>query len=564
MKTPEPRAALRTFDGYTPRRRDPQIDLYLDANEGPQRTSLNIDPQSLAATARDYPSHDQLQRVLANYAGRPEDQVVVTAGADDAIDRVCRAYLDERRGLVVATPTFGMIPRYAQLAGASVTALPWVNGWPIEEALAIDPDTVGVVAVVTPNNPTGAVVPAQTVARLSDAFPQAIILVDAAYGEFADDDWPLREAVAANVVVVRTLSKAWGLAGLRVGYALADSAIATVLRQVGSPYPVAGPSADIGAGRVESGAAFLRPAVDRVRRERAELSALLSELGARPAASQGNFVLSAFDDADWVARSLRSFGIQVRSFAGDLANSLRITCPCDPDAFSRLTVGLRAALRPEAILFDMDGVLADVSGSYREAIVQTAASYGVQLSLSDIAAAKRAGDANDDWTVTWRLVQQQGVITSLTEVTSRFEALYQDGPDALWRRETTLIDRGPLADLRDRVSTGIVTGRPRGDADRFLENARMSDLFGAVVTRDDAPLKPQPDGIRLALRQLCAKAACYIGDTPDDMWAARRAGVLPVGVIAPGEDRDATRAALEQAGAVVVFDNANEVAQWLR
>lgn len=221
---------------------------------------------------------------------------------------------------------------------------------------------------------------------------------------------------------------------------------------------------------------------------------------------------------------------------------------------------------PEALLFDLDGVLADVSRSYRRAILETARAFGVEVTAVDVAAAKAAGDANNDWILTQRLLAARGVVRSLDEVTERFEQIYQgsESEPGLWRVERLLVERELLERLAARLPLGIVTGRPRRDALRFLEKAQIGSLFVGLVCMEDAPRKPDPAPVRLLLAQLDSHSGWLIGDTPDDMRAASAAGVLPLGVIAPGDDDEMTRSALLAAGAAHILGGALELERLLQ
>ncbi len=202
---------------------------------------------------------------------------------------------------------------------------------------------------------------------------------------------------------------------------------------------------------------------------------------------------------------------------------------------------------PQALLFDLDGVLADVRESYRRAVVETAAQLGVVLTPPEIAAAKAEGDANNDWVLTRRLLARHGVEADLDEVTRRFEALYQGG---LWEAERLLCPVAVVARLARRLPLGVVTGRPRRDAERFLEHFGLAEHFVGMVCMGEAPAKPDPAPVRLCLEHLGVVRAWMLGDTPDDVRAALGAGVLPLGVVAPGED---SADALRAAGAVRVI-----------
>lgn len=545
------------------------IDLALDANEGPGGF---IDLASLISrigpdVARKYPSAADLDQVLATRWGIDVSRLVVTAGGDEAIDRACRAFLAPGRELILPTPTFEMIARFATLAGATIRTTPWPHGpYPIDAVLGQVNERTAMIAMVSPNNPTGAVASASDLKRLAAAAPRAILLVDLAYAEFADDDLTAAAMEAPNAISIRTFSKCFGLAGLRIGYAMGSESNVRALRAVGSPFPVSSLSLAAAKDAIRQAPAVLPGVVARVRDERAGLSKLLVSLGSTPLPSQGNFVLAEFADADWVWRSLGSLGIGVRRFnpGAGLDRSLRITCPGNASSFDRLCNGLQSALRPQGLLFDVDGVLADVSGSYRRAIVLTADSFGVRLTPRDIDAAKAEGNANNDWVLTHRLLDRRGVSASLSEVTARFESLYHggDGTPGLSASERLIPERALLERLAARLPLAIVTGRPRADCEFFLDRFGLRDLFRAVVCMEDAPLKPDPAPVRLALKQLGISAAWMIGDTPDDVNAARSAGVIPIGVPPPpptDEPDGATHAALMRAGAARVLDSLNEL-----
>lgn len=323
--------------------------LRLDANEGPA-----LSPETLAALCarltpddlRRYPSAASLESLLAARLNLTPGQVLVTAGGDEAIDRVCRAYLEPGRELILPSPSFEMIRTYAALAGAMTIDVPWwTPTYPLDAVLAAITSRTAVIAVVSPNNPTGATATADDLRRLAAAAPNAVLLVDAAYAEFSDDDLTPAALDLPSAVVIRTLSKAWGLAGLRVGYALGKPDLIARLRAVAGPFPVAATSLALAAQRLATG----QPDVDRtvalVRREREELARLLASLGATPLPSQGNFITARFAAAASVHAALLARGVSVRRFSSPaLAEHLRITCPASPADFSRLTAALTHTL----------------------------------------------------------------------------------------------------------------------------------------------------------------------------------------------------------------------------
>jgi HAD superfamily hydrolase (TIGR01548 family) len=304
-----------------------------------------------------------------------------------------------------------------------------------------------------------------------------------------------------------------------------------------------------------------------IRQQRGELTHLLTDLGAEVLPSQGSFVFARFADAQRIWTSLHALGIAIRAFHGrpDVEGWLRITLPGDEGGFARLTHALRTVLAPEALIFDMDGVLADVSGSYREATLQTAAAFGVDLEIQDIEAATAEGNANDCWVLTRRLMAERGVDRPLAEVKTRFEEIYQgtEAEPGLRRTERLLLEPAELQALGKRLPLAVVTGRPRADADRFLDDHGIADFFQTVVTMEDAPIKPDPAPVRLALERLGVATAWMVGDTPDDLRAARGAAVLPIGVVAPGDDPKPTAASLKRAGAATVLSETKRILEVL-
>jgi histidinol-phosphate aminotransferase len=322
------------------------IDLWLNSNEGlaPPPDLLDQIRGSVREVVRRYPNVTALEELIAGRLNQPRECVLATAGADDAIYRACMTMLDRGREIILPVPTFEMIERYAQLAGGTIFEVSWMGGpYPTEAVLAQVTRHTAMIALVSPNNPTGAVANAEDLRELSAAAPNALLLVDLAYTEFADQDLTRVALTLPNALIVRTLSKACGLAGLRVGYAIGPANVVRWLRTAGNPYAVSGLSATLAAARLGAGDQALRSFTQRVRAERAALTTVLRETGAAPLPSQANFVLARFPDALTTWNELARRGIAVRSFRSHprLEDYLRITCPCDPASFARLVDTLR-------------------------------------------------------------------------------------------------------------------------------------------------------------------------------------------------------------------------------
>lgn len=538
------------------------IEVDLSRNEGtPWSIDSGTSVDDLARVASRYPEITALMEAIASRHQVEPDQVLVTAGGDDALFRCFLA----RSGstVVTTTPTFEMISRYSDQTRCNLSEIPWWSGdFPIESVLALA-DDASMLVVVSPNNPTGQVITAQQLRSLAGSYP--LVVVDGAYSEFAESDLTATALDLGNVVMVRTLSKAFGLAGLRLGYLLGPSPLIEEFSCFGSPYAVSGLSAQLGVTALQDDRGALELFVKDVCNSRADLVSILERLGASPLTSEANFVLATDVDPAWLVGACGSLGVALRQFSDreELDRCVRISVPGNAADFKRLSDALMAALAPECLIFDLDGVIADVSRSYREAIVATAASFGVEVSAERIAELKAAGNSNDDWDLTYRICREAGANAESQDVTSRFEEIYQGSPRSpgLKTNELAMVDAAMLQRWSELLPLGIVTGRPRKDAVEFLDKFGLTGYFTTIVAREDAPLKPDPTPIRLAMAQMGANHAWMIGDTPDDLTAGRSAGAIPIGVVAPGQDSTVGVSALSEAA--VVLDSVSQLQEIL-
>jgi histidinol-phosphate aminotransferase len=303
-----------------------------------------------AAALSRYPSIAPLEKLLAERAGVEPERLVVTAGGDDGIERLIAASLKRERDVLLAhAPTFEMFPVYAARYGARFVTQPWLDGeFPAAELRESLGGNTALLLLVTPNNPTGAVIDTRIVVELAAAARErgAAVLVDLAYVEFADEDPTPTLLELPNVYMVRSFSKAMGLAGLRVGYVVAPSAeAADELRALGNPYAVSSLSAALAQRLIERKSDRIEARLEAAKDMRRRLAELVGDLGGAPLPSEANFVLARFDDDKAIWNSLVQRGIAVRRFPDSdaLAGFLRITCPADDEQFGQLAHALAEA-----------------------------------------------------------------------------------------------------------------------------------------------------------------------------------------------------------------------------
>ncbi len=326
-----------------------EIDLRLSGNE-----SQCVIPD-LAAYWRQldsrfvsqYPSHQALQDLIGAWVGVDAGRIVVTAGGDDSIDRIVGNLVTETRSKVVThAPSFEMVSIYTDNYDGSMDVEPWLEGdFPVDQLIARIDGTTALVVVTTPNNPTGAMVSLDDIFKINEAAKKngAKLLVDHAYVEFADEDPSAQLTADENIMIVRTFSKAWGLAGLRVGFMIApDVEFATAIRNASGPYPVSAVSLETARVALEQFKPLMVEGVARIKKIRGLMFELLAACGGRPIPSGGNYLLTEFSDADAVWDGLAATGIGVRKFAGKpvLAKFLRITCPATVGDYLRLAKAL--------------------------------------------------------------------------------------------------------------------------------------------------------------------------------------------------------------------------------
>jgi HAD superfamily phosphatase len=222
----------------------------------------------------------------------------------------------------------------------------------------------------------------------------------------------------------------------------------------------------------------------------------------------------------------------------------------------------------KAALFDMDGVLVDVSKSYLVAIQRTVGFYlNMPVGLKEIQKYRNRGGLNNDWDLTECILKEKGKDIAKQAIIEVFQKFYLgENFDGLIKSEQWLLKRAILEKILIHRKTGIVTGRPKMEATYVLQRFDFTDCFSVVITMEDVPPdknKPDPYGLELALKSLSSESAYYFGDTVDDMMAAKKAGVIPVGVVAPGSDAVMQKEVLLGHGAIQVLDTVNQVMEVL-
>jgi HAD superfamily phosphatase len=211
------------------------------------------------------------------------------------------------------------------------------------------------------------------------------------------------------------------------------------------------------------------------------------------------------------------------------------------------------------LVFDMDGVLVDVTESYREAIAQTVKHFtGARISNDQIQDYKNTGGWNDDWQLSHHIVTQSGVDASFEEVKGYFQSIFT-GSDGLIMREKWVARPGLLEKLNQNFKFALFTGRPKPEAEFTLRRFAPELLFDPIVGMFEVQQhKPAPEGLLVIRKCQGDRKIFYVGDTVDDARCAKAAGVPFIGIAAPGNPRYIDLVFLFQAeGAYAIVDDIN-------
>lgn len=325
------RDSIRTLKEYHPPLGNRE-GLRLDFNEN----TLGCSPRVLerlrqldGETLARYPVRETGEAVVAAHLGVSPEELLLTNGTDEAIHLICETYLSPGDEVLIAVPTFAMFEIYAAATGARV--IPISTGpdfaFPTQAVLNQITRRTRLIAVANPNNPTGAFASVADLLRIAEAAPDAALLVDEAYFEFCGETMVPNWHSVPNLFVSRTFSKAYGMAGLRIGVLMGNTEQMSVVRRGSSPYnlnSVALTCLPDALGDQEFVRDYVAQAVDG----RRELENELAAWGIRFWPSRANFVLFYLGDkCRPFIREMRERGILVRDRSSDpgCQNCVRIT-----------------------------------------------------------------------------------------------------------------------------------------------------------------------------------------------------------------------------------------------
>ena len=319
-----PRAVVKNIPQYHPPLAG-RHGLRLDFNENTVGCSPRVLARLRQVTADDlarYPEREAVESCVAEFLGIDSSELLLTNGVDEAIHLLCQTYLDPGDEALIVVPTYSMYRIYMSAAGANVVSVPAAENFefPISAVLNHVSPRTRLIAVANPNNPTGRIALREDLVQIVQSAPDAAVLIDEAYFEFYGQTLLDQCREFPNLFVARTFSKAYGLAGLRVGVLAGHADQMHLIRRVCSPYNVNAfalaclPEALADADYVSR---YVRGMVEG----RTRLEHALAGSGIRFWPSQANFVLARIGvtqhDSSAFVDQMRQCGILVRDRSGD-------------------------------------------------------------------------------------------------------------------------------------------------------------------------------------------------------------------------------------------------------
>lgn len=286
------------------------------------------------AAAYPTPYADELKAAIGAYTGFPAHMITTGCGSDDVIDCAIRALSNPGDRIAFTDPTFVMIGVFTRLNGRVPVIAPF------NELAA---SGARIIYLCSPNNPTGATIPRDGITGLLRTRRAGqVVIVDEAYAEFAATSVIDLVREYDSVLVTRTMSKAFGLAGLRVGYGIGDPAVVAEVEKHRGPYKVSALSERAAVAALTGDVSWMRERASLARAARDRFIRALRDRGLAPLDSDANFVYLPTPDAAGVAAAMRARGVAVRSFAEPSA--LRITAG-PPPLMDAALIALDEAMR---------------------------------------------------------------------------------------------------------------------------------------------------------------------------------------------------------------------------
>ncbi len=333
MTNIRPRKAIEEMQAYNPPLEGRRGLLRLDFNENTVGCSPkvleainNINEEEIAA----YPEYSKFKAKLANYLRIDKENLMVTNATDEAIMVLMQAYIEKGEEIIIPIPTFAMFKFYAEIAEAKIKEISYTTNltFPTKKVLDSITKKTKLVILCNPNNPTGTLIEKKDIIKIIEKAQKSdsLVLLDEAYYQYSGVECLSLIDNYDNLVIIRTFSKAYGLGGLRLGYALSNKEIIKNMLKAGSPYSVNTVAITAASVAIEDDD-YIKWYVSQIKKSKKLIYEDFKKLKIKTYPTEANFLIAKFPNkAKEIAQKLKENGILVRDRSSDplLKDCLRI------------------------------------------------------------------------------------------------------------------------------------------------------------------------------------------------------------------------------------------------
>ncbi len=425
-------------------------------------------------------------------------------------------------------------------------------------------DKTKIIYLTSPNNPTGGVISPEVIKKLLSNYKDKLVVLDCTYINFSSikkEEYYNLVREFDNLAVLKSFSKDYALAGLRLGYIYSNELNIREIKKVISPYSVNAAAVQAGIAAL-SDIPYYKEISEKISRAKEKLVSGLNSLGFGAFNTEANFILADFGDySDFVYNKMNLHGVALKRFKKDspMNGLFRIAAPREEDTEKLLNL-----LSPRPLfVFDLDGVVFDVRNSYRLAIKKTFEHFTDKICTdSDIQAVKNLHGMSNDWDVTAHLIKNAGVDVNYQDVVNVFQNMFfnpeNKGSKGLIDNEELVFKNEFFEKLTKTADCAVFTARPQQEAFYSLEKYGIKKYFSYFICCEDVGknCKPSPFGLNKIKSSCLYNEIYYFGDTIDDIKAGMGANIKVFGIIPPhAVSVDETKIKLKEAGASGVFEN---------
>jgi len=572
-EVPYIKKSITQLKPYTPPLENRIDKLGFDFNEntlGPSQKVMKILKNTPAKIISSYPEYNKLMVKIAEYCKVKPENIIATNGSDEGIQLAIDCTLEKDGEIIIIQPTFQLYDFYSQKTNGQIKKINFEKdfSFPIKKLMKIINEKTRIVILCNPNNPTGKKIPKKYILKILEKLKNGIVLVDEAYYEYSKETAINLIKDYENLLITRTFSKAFGLAGLRIGYLLGNENLIKILNKAKSPYNVNYIAVNAAIAAIDD-SNYVNEYVEQIEKSKKILYKYLENQKIEFIKSDTNFVLIKFgDQKESVFEGLKNTNILVR----DVSKQPML------NGFLRVNVGtveqtnlfvkeLDKIISKTILIFDIDGVLIDVNNSYRKAIQETVKFFsGKEIADSEIQEIRNKKILNNDWEITQRILEKYNKIIPIKKVVEKFQEFYLGKNfEGFIKNEKLLINKNILKNIYKKYELAIFTGRPKKEANFILDYFKIKEFFSTLICMEDCTKgKPNPEGLEKIISPSVFKKAIYFGDSVADLESAKNAKIESVGVMSNQKYSVETQVALKKAGAKAILNSINEIEEVLK